>query len=115
MNVAKNLLSLVCSLFVGQLLFCYGFDLRVSHTICVFVAVASHYFLLVCFFCMNVISYDVARTFLAALPPANTRRRFKLYSYYSWGVPALIVIAANIVDRNVKAFNIILARKGLDR
>ena len=83
--------------------------LRVSHTICVFVAVASHYFLLVSFFCMNVISYDAARTFLAAqLPPANTRRRFKLYSYYSWGVPALIVIAANIVDRQVD--NIFLAR-----
>ena len=29
MNVPKNLLSLVCSLFVGQLLLCYGLDLRV--------------------------------------------------------------------------------------
>ena len=64
-----------------------------------FVSVASHYFLLVSFFCMNVISYDMCRTFVSSLPLSKSRKRSKIYSYYSWGVPLIIIAAANILDR----------------
>ena len=60
---------------------------------------ASHYFLLVSFFCMNVISYDMCRTFVSSLPLSKSRKRFKIYSYYSWGMPLVIIAAANILDR----------------
>lgn len=72
---AKNLLSLVCSLFIGQMLFFFGFNFHYSQTICVFVAVSSHYFLLVSFFCMNVISYDMCRTFISTIPSSHRRNR----------------------------------------
>ena len=48
---------------------------------------------------MNVISYDMCRTFVSSLPLSKSRRRFKVYSYYSWGVPLIIVVAANLLDR----------------
>ena len=96
---SKNLLSLVCSLFIGQIFFFFGFDFQYSHSICMFVSIGSHYFLLVSFFCMNVISYDMCQTFLSPLPCTRRKRRFKVYSYYSWGIPLLIVTIATFIDR----------------
>ena len=96
---SKNLLSLVCSMFFGQSLFLFGFDFTRSKTICVFISVASHYFLLVSFFCMNVISFDVCHTFINVLPVNSIKKRFKIYLYYSWATPAIIVAVANLVDR----------------
>ena len=52
-----------------------GFDFRHSHTICLFVSEASHYFLLVSFFCMNVISFDMCRTFVSSLPRSTSREQ----------------------------------------
>ena len=83
---SKNLLSLVCSMFFGQSLFLFGFDFTRSKTICVFISVASHYFLLVSFFCMNVISFDVCHTFINVLPVNSIKKRFKIYLYYSWAL-----------------------------
>ena len=107
---SQNLLSLVCSLFVGQFLFFYGFDFQDSHTICSFVATTSHYFILVSFFCMNVMSYDICRTFLSYLPFHASKIRFKIYSYYAWGTPLVIVVAANLVD-NLDIFSFLESYK----
>ena len=96
---ARNLLCLVCSLFVGQILFFFGFDIQYSHTICLFVSIGSHYFLLVSFFSMNVISFDICRTFVSFLPTSSSKKRLKLYSYYTWGIPLIIVLLANLIDR----------------
>ena len=103
---SKNLMSLACSLFVGQLLFFYGFDLTSSHTICLFVAISSHYFILVSFFCMNIMSYDICRTFISILPFHAGKRRFKFYSYYCWGIPSIIVLIAILID-NFETFPIL--------
>ena len=96
---SRNLLCLVCSLFVGQVLFFFGFDIQFSQTICLFAAIGSHYFLLVSFFCMNVISFDICRTFVSYLPTSSSRRRMKVYTYYTWATPLLIVASANVIDR----------------
>ena len=96
---ARNLLCLVCSLFVGQILFFFGFDIKYSQTICLFVSIGSHYFLLVSFFSMNVISFDICRTFVSFLPASSSKKRLKLYFYYTWGVPLIIVLLANLIDR----------------
>ena len=50
-------------------------------------------------FCMNVISFDMCRTFVSTSPFNSSKTRFKIYSYYSWGVPLLIVLIANVLDR----------------
>ena len=104
---SRNLLCLVCSLFVGQIFFFFGFDIQFSHTVCLFVAIGSHYFLLLSFFCMNVISFDICRTFVSFLPASSSKRRLKLYSYYTWGLPLIIVGCANIIDRQGRLLSLL--------
>ena len=65
-----------------------------SHSICVFIATFMHYFFLVAAFWMNVMSFDVARTFStsagiveAGHKDVAAKRRFKFYMAYAWGIP----------------------------
>ena len=48
---------------------------------------------------MNVISFDICRTFVSFLPTSSSKKRLKLYSYYTWGFPLIIVLLANLIDR----------------
>ena len=72
---SQLLLSLVCALFFGQLLFFFGFNFTRSKTICLFIASLSHYFLLTAFFSMNVMGFDMCRAFLSSLPIGPNRNR----------------------------------------
>ena len=69
---AQNLLALACALFVAQLLFLFGLDYSSSHSICIFIATLLHYFILVAFFWLNVLSYDIYR--LLARTPTSTSK-----------------------------------------
>ena len=109
---SQILLSLVVALFFGQLLFFFGFNFTKSKTICIFIASVTHYFFLVAFFCMNVMGFDLCRTFFNSVPMSRNHNRslislqqkpirllrFKLYSYYSWGLPLALVVLAHLLD-----------------
>jgi hypothetical protein len=96
---AQILLSLVCALFFGQLIFFFGIEFTGSRTICIFLGSLCHYFLLAAFLCLGVMGLDLCRTGLSAGPGrAPSRRRFKLYSYYSWGLPFLVILVGHALD-----------------
>ena len=72
---SQILLSLVVALFFGQLLFFFGFNFTKSKTICIFIASVTHYSFLVAFFCMNVMGFDLCRTFFKSVPMSCNRNR----------------------------------------
>ncbi|CAH1793533.1 unnamed protein product [Owenia fusiformis] len=93
----KNLLSLVSALFVAQLFFLVGVPRYEIYELCVFFAALIHYSFLAAFFWMNVMAYDIWRTFSRqGLPPSGTgNKRFAFYSIYAWLAP-LVVIAISL-------------------
>ncbi|KAK4020210.1 hypothetical protein OUZ56_002208 [Daphnia magna] len=102
----KNLLSLSCALFVAQLLFLTGIGLRdvVGYGWCAFLGVATHWFYLAAFFWMNIMGFDICRTFTGSLtrnrgmPGRGQRSTFIFYSLYAWGFPTAIVSLGLMLD-----------------
>ena len=88
---SQILLSLVVALFFGQLLFFFGFNFTKSKTICVFIASVTHYSFLVAFFCMNVMGFDLCRTFFNSVPMSRNRNRC-LISLQKKLIPAQVQI-----------------------
>jgi hypothetical protein len=105
---AKNLLALSCTLFLGQLLFLTGVGARdsIGYGPCAVIAVLIHWSLMSAFFWMNIMGFDMCRTFAGSQiksrlqQPSVQRRRttFRSYSVYGWSCPTVIVIIALIVD-----------------
>jgi hypothetical protein len=99
----KNLFCLTSSLFISQLVFLI-FIRNETRGICVASAVIMHYFFLASFFWMNIMSFDIWRTFSGefmkrrAGSRSGVGRTFIKYSAYAWTMPALIVVIAAAVD-----------------
>ena len=72
---SQILLSLVIALFFGQLLFFFGVNFTKSKTICIFIASLTHYSFLVAFFCINVMAFDLCRTFFSSVSVSRNHRR----------------------------------------
>ena len=97
----KCLICLVFSLFVAQLLLLVGVPRTEHQTVCVSLGIASHYVWLAAFFWMNVLSFDIWRTFATKVFSSaddNRSSRFIVYSVYAWLVPALIVGGSAALD-----------------
>ena len=94
----KNLLSLAVSLFIAQLLFLLGVNSTRVGVICVATSLAIHYFFLAAFFWMNVMAFDVYRTFTSHRHSIRKNRTFLYYSLYGWLTPFVIVVSALIVN-----------------
>lgn len=105
---AKNLLALSCTLFLGQLLFLTGVGARnsIGYVPCAVIAVLIHWSLMAAFFWMNIMGFDMCRTFAGSQikrrlqHPSVHRRRttFRSYSVYGWSCPTIIVTIALVVD-----------------
>eukprot|EP00093_Oithona_nana_P013288 13288.XXX_936882_940044_1 [CDS] Oithona nana genome sequencing. len=103
---AQNLLALTCALCPGQLLLVLALSNNTSHSICIATATFLHYFFLVAAFWMNVLHFDLCRVcfkrcFLnkvssTAREASRAKFRFKLYSYYAWGIPILLVTSGHV-------------------
>ena len=99
----RCILSLVVSLFVGQLLFLLvKTGSSVSSWFCFGQAVVMHFAFMAAFFWMNVVAGDIYRTFSASpaaaaslSSPAGARRHFAGYSAYAW-VSAAVVVAVGV-------------------
>ena len=103
----KNLLSLSCALFMAQLLFLTGIGLRdaIGETLCATMGMMTHWFYLAAFFWMNVMGFDICRTFAGSVTrhrgmpgSAGQRITFVYYSLYAWGFPTLIVSLGLMMD-----------------
>ena len=99
----RCIISLVVSLFVGQLLFMLvKIGRSVSTCFCFGQAVTMHYAFTAAFFWMNAMAYDVYRTFgvspAAVASSSGARRRFVRYSAYAWLSAAAVVIVGVAMD-----------------
>ncbi|KAH9510351.1 hypothetical protein Btru_042868 [Bulinus truncatus] len=96
-----NTMNLTFALLVAEIIFSEGIDVS-THWLCSAVAMSIHFTFLASHFWMNVISYDVYRTFAnsASVAPQlrDKRRYFPRYVAYAWGVPILIVAFCAFID-----------------
>ncbi|KAL9971181.1 hypothetical protein ACROYT_G023673 [Oculina patagonica] len=104
----KIIINLALSLLLYQSIFFSAVKTDNQET-CLAVAVLLHFFVLSSFTWMNVMAYDVHRTFTnAAGFPANQQGEFKKrlmkYCVYAWGTPAIVVLICVTVDQVKKGF-----------
>lgn len=85
-------MSLALALLFAQMLFLVGVPRTEVHYVCLGLAAALHYTFLAAFFWMNVMAYDIWRSFSSkAVKHSHSSCRFCCYSLYAWFIPALIV------------------------
>ena len=97
-----NTMNLTLSIFLGELLFITsGVFGSQSQWLCQMFGITLHYFFLASFFWMNVMSYDVFRTFANKCILArvrNVKKYLPRYAAYAWGSPAVIVGICSFID-----------------
>ncbi|XP_046547056.1 uncharacterized protein LOC124257110 [Haliotis rubra] len=90
-----NTMNLTLALLIAESIFIIGEGRAALPLVCSVVAILLHYFFLASFFWMNVMSYDLFRTFankIYVLPQIREKRKYLgKYVLYSWGSPAIIV------------------------
>ena len=89
----KCIMNLVFALFVAHLLFIVGIGQTYDRKVCMAVAMVVHYCFLVAFFWMNVLAFELWRTFtkIELRNDEKGTKTFLFYACYSWVSPALIV------------------------
>lgn len=89
----KSLMSLSFSLCAAQALLQFAVNQTNIFYLCFGFGIAMHYFFLVAFVWMNVLAYDIWRTFTSrdSEKASDTCCRFACYSLYAWLMPAFIV------------------------
>lgn len=103
-----NLLSLSCSLFFGHLLFLTSKEARatIGYELCAAVGALIHWFYLAAFFWMNVMGFEISKTFsstTAMIEHHNASMRTRrstliMYSAYAWITPTVIVALGLLFD-----------------
>ena len=85
---------LTSALFTAQLMTLTVLDKAENQAFCIAMAVLLHFMWLSTFTWMNVLAFDLVRTFTSqqVLNP-NNKKIFLTYCLYGWGVPLLIVSA----------------------
>lgn len=97
-----NTMNLTISLFLGELVFIVSGSAKPHEAwLCSGVGMLIHYLFLASFFWMNVMSYDVYRTFARKCILTRIRDKSKFmprYALYAWGSPLLIVVICAVLD-----------------
>ncbi|XP_022082584.1 adhesion G-protein coupled receptor G6-like [Acanthaster planci] len=91
------IMSLAAALFLAQLLTLTVLDKVENVTFCIAMAVLMHYMWLATFTWMNVLAWDLMRTFTSKQAARPNRRIFLGYCLYGWGLPALIVTTCLVI------------------
>lgn len=99
-NVAGLILMCLCvAMLIAEALFLSTTFITPTPEICFWPVVFQHYFFLVAFFWMNVMSFDVARMLSAATYQTSTsKKKLVLYNLYAWITPTIFVGAALIAE-----------------
>ena len=93
-------MSLAFALFIAQGLFLFGMPKTDLHNVCLSLGALMHYFFLAAFFWLNVMSFDIYRTFSDSYEASTSGcgGRFACYFFYAWITPACIVGVALSLD-----------------
>ncbi|XP_069123527.1 uncharacterized protein [Argopecten irradians] len=96
----KNLICLMASLLVAQVLFILAPLAIGTDHLCTAIAIVMHYAYLAAFFWMNVMAVDIFLTFSRGFAQSrpDSVQQFVWYSLYSWLTPAAVVCVAIIFD-----------------
>ncbi|ELU00377.1 hypothetical protein CAPTEDRAFT_192473 [Capitella teleta] len=99
----KSLMSLAVSLLLAQALYASGLNLMQPRSLCVSMAMFVHFFFLSQFCWMNVLAFDVWRSFrmhnIGLHSRLRTRsRHFVFYCLYAWLLPAVVVLISFLLD-----------------
>jgi G protein-coupled receptor Mth (Methuselah protein) len=99
----------------GKSLMCYVFGLTILYIslsvvqlegesflpesfLCVFCGYMMYVSILLCFFWLNVMCYDIWSTFRGMRGRGSDKRRFMLYCLYAFGVPLLLTGLVYLID-----------------
>ena len=97
-----NTMNLTISIFLGQMVFIVSGSANLHYAwLCSAVGMFLHYLFLASFFWMNVMAYDVFRTFAKKCILTRIREKKKFlprYALYAWGSPLLIVLLCAVFD-----------------
>ncbi|UJR30770.1 hypothetical protein I4U23_018290 [Adineta vaga] len=96
-----NTINLIIALMLAEILFLLQSLLIMTRpSVCLLFALGIHFFFLASFFWMNVMAFDLWKTFHKgfSLYVCEIRERLPYYSLYAWGMPVLIVLIGIILD-----------------
>ena len=95
----KNLMCLSASLLVAQILFLTAVGATDNRIFCTIISTVLHYSFLAAFCWINVMSFDIWRTFSQdTVSLGNKRKKFLFYSIYGWLTPFFTIIVSTIVN-----------------
>ncbi|XP_076359923.1 uncharacterized protein LOC143252129 [Tachypleus tridentatus] len=97
---AKIVVCLSISLLIGQFVFLLGTHKTQYFILCKCMAIIMHYSFLASFFWMNVLAYDICKTFCSLKVTRNVYNNRELIKYciYGWLCPLLIIVIATTID-----------------
>ena len=100
----KCVMNLCGALFFAQLSFQVSDTFLSYREACTAVAVFQHYTWLVAFLWMNVLAVDISCAFSDLMPSYSVRdiTRFRVFSVYAWGLPAVFVAVCLVLDFGTK-------------
>lgn len=96
-----NTINLIIALMIAETLFlCQSLIIMTSPSVCLLFALGIHFFYLASFFWMNVMAFDLWKTFHKgfSLYVYDIRERLPFYALYAWGSPMIIVLIGIILD-----------------
>ncbi|ELT99274.1 hypothetical protein CAPTEDRAFT_208644 [Capitella teleta] len=96
-----NIMSLSACLLIAQLLFLFAGSVSVSYSWCFTIGVLVHYFFLASFLWMNVMAFDICRTFVKFSKPSlrdDYSSKFIRYCAYCILVALVIVLSAIVAN-----------------
>ena len=101
----RILLCLSISLFLAQVIFLLAPNAETNHFLCQTVGILDHFLFLASFFWMNVMSFDVFKTFSSSFCNVeNNRKHFVYYSLYAW-LTSLVVVGIGVSMDEMKSWS----------
>ena len=95
---STNLFTLSIALFIAETCFVFGANFCSDYISCYVMTVIVYYFFLVAFLWMNVISFDICKTFHSQSLKYESNRTYLRYFFYAWGLPLLMTVCAIMID-----------------
>jgi hypothetical protein len=96
-----NTINLIIALMLAETLFLSQSLITMTRSsVCLLFALGIHFFYLASFFWMNVMAFDLWKTFHKgfSLYVYEIRERLPFYALYAWGMPLIIVLIGIILD-----------------
>ncbi|XP_029642042.1 uncharacterized protein LOC115216677 [Octopus sinensis] len=95
-------ISYAFSLFMAQIMFLLAEFIGHDSSYCRSLAITIHYFFLVSFFWMNIISFCgyllVCKSTAYTMMNRERKKSFLIFSLYAWLTPSLFILAAGMID-----------------